>query len=92
MIGFLFYLLFIGIVAGYVARALVPGRQALSFVETVLIGIIGSFIGGWLGYLLFDVDIDDGALQASGVFGSIVGAIIALLVYTRLIKPRTRSR
>jgi uncharacterized membrane protein YeaQ/YmgE (transglycosylase-associated protein family) len=47
---------------------------------------VGSFIGGWLGYLVFDVDIDDGALQASGIFGSIVGAIIALLLYTKVIK------
>jgi uncharacterized membrane protein YeaQ/YmgE (transglycosylase-associated protein family) len=84
--GFLLYLIFIGIVAGYIGRLLVPGTGGLGFLKTVGLGIVGSFIGGWLGYLLFDVDFDEGALQASGIFGSIIGAVIAILVYTRLIK------
>lgn len=86
MIGFILYLVVVGIVAGYVARAVLPGKQSLSFGQTVGIGVAGSFIGGWLGYLIFDVDIDKGALQASGIFGSITGAIIALLLYNRFIK------
>jgi uncharacterized membrane protein YeaQ/YmgE (transglycosylase-associated protein family) len=45
-----------------------------------LLGIVGSFIGGVLGYVLFDHDLDEGALQASGVIGSIIGAVVALLI------------
>lgn len=53
----------------------------MSFGGTVLLGIIGSFIGGFIGYLLFRADGEDGGLQPSGVIGSIVGSIVALLVY-----------
>ena len=81
MIGFLLYLLVIGIVAGFLARLIVPGRDAMSIGATILLGIVGSFIGGFLGYLLFRKDGDAGAFQVSGVVGSIVGAVIALLVY-----------
>jgi uncharacterized membrane protein YeaQ/YmgE (transglycosylase-associated protein family) len=88
MLGFIIYLLVIGIVAGYLARLLVPGRDPMSFWQTVLLGIVGSFIGGLLGYLLFGHDLDEGALQASGVIGSIIGAVIALLVF-RAISRRS---
>lgn len=81
MIGFIIMLIVIGIIAGYVARLLVPGRDPMSFVQTAILGIVGSFIGGFLGYVLFGHDFDDGALQASGVIGSIIGAVIALLIY-----------
>jgi uncharacterized membrane protein YeaQ/YmgE (transglycosylase-associated protein family) len=81
MIGLLLYLLVIGIVAGYLARLLVPGRDPMSFLQTVALGIVGSFVGGLLGYVLFNHDLDEGALQASGIIGSIVGAVIALLIW-----------
>jgi len=44
---------------------------------TMVLGIVGSFIGGFLGYLVFGKDLSEGALQPSGI----IGAIIALLVY-----------
>lgn len=90
MIGFLLYLLVIGIVAGFIARLLVPGPDPMGVLGTILLGIVGSFIGGFLGWALFGTDLDDGALQASGVIGSIIGAILALLVY-RMITHRDGS-
>ena len=81
MLGFLIFLVIIGLIGGFVARALVPGRDSMSVAGTMLLGIVGSFIGGFLGYLLFRNDSVEGALQPSGVIGSIVGSIIALLVY-----------
>ena len=81
MLGFILYLLVIGLVAGFLARLLVPGPDPMGVGGTILLGVVGSFIGGFLGYLLFGVDFDDGGLQAAGIFGSIVGAVIALLVY-----------
>lgn len=80
MFGLIIYLFVIGIVAGYLARLLVPGRDPMTFWQTVLLGVVGSFIGGLLGYVLFGHDLNQGALQASGVIGSIIGAIVALLV------------
>ena len=81
MLGFLIYLLIVGIVAGFLARLLVPGRDPMGFWATVLLGVVGSFVGGFLGYLIFGKDLDEGAIQASGIVGSIIGAIVVLLIY-----------
>jgi len=81
MVGLILYLIVVGIIAGYLARLLVPGPDKIGFVRTVALGIAGSFIGGFLGYVLFDKDFGEGALQASGLIGSIIGAVIALLIY-----------
>ena len=91
MIGFLLYLLVIGVVAGFLARLLVPGPDPMGVGATILLGIIGSFIGGFLGWALFGTDLDDGALQASGIIGSVIGAVIALLVYRAIERRRTGS-
>jgi uncharacterized membrane protein YeaQ/YmgE (transglycosylase-associated protein family) len=90
MLGLILYLLVIGIVAGYLARLLVPGRDPMGFFGTVALGIAGSFIGGFLGYVLFNKDFGEGALQASGLIGSIIGAVLALLVW-RALGGRDRS-
>jgi uncharacterized membrane protein YeaQ/YmgE (transglycosylase-associated protein family) len=92
MLGFLIYLFVIGIVAGFLARLLVPGRDPMGFWATVLLGIAGSFIGGFLGYLIFNEDFDEGALQASGIIGSIIGAVIALLIYRAMAGRRGNVR
>ena len=91
MVGFLLYMLVIGIVAGFVARLLVPGRDSMGFFATVLLGIVGSFIGGFLGYVLFGKDLNEGALQMSGIIGSIIGAVIALLIYRALTRSHRRG-
>lgn len=91
MIGFILSLLVIGLIAGFVARALVPGRDAMGIGATILLGIVGSFIGGFLGWLLFGNNLDEGAFQTSGIIGSIIGAVIALLVY-RAVGSRSASR
>ena len=57
----------------------------------IFIGIVGSFIGGFLGFVLFGHNFDDGAFQASGLIGSVIGAVIALLVY-RAVNRRTATR
>lgn len=81
MLGFLLFLVVIGLIAGAIARLLVPGSDSMSIGATILLGMVGSFIGGFLGYMLTNKDFEDGALQPSGIIGSIIGAVIALLVY-----------
>jgi uncharacterized membrane protein YeaQ/YmgE (transglycosylase-associated protein family) len=81
MLGLILTILIVGAIAGFVARLLVPGRQDLSVVATIALGIVGSLIGGLLGYVLFHKDAGDGLLQPSGIIGSIIGAVIALLVW-----------
>lgn len=91
MIGFLLFLLIIGVVAGFLARLLVPGPDPMTVWQTILLGIVGSFIGGFIGYLLFRKDGEEGAFQASGLIGSVVGAVIALLVWRAVQRRGTRS-
>jgi uncharacterized membrane protein YeaQ/YmgE (transglycosylase-associated protein family) len=91
MVWFLLMLLLVGLVAGFIARALVPGRDPMGVGATIVLGIVGSFIGGFLGWALFGKDFEDGAFQASGLIGSIVGAVIALLVY-RAVTARSGHR
>jgi uncharacterized membrane protein YeaQ/YmgE (transglycosylase-associated protein family) len=81
MLGLILTILIVGAIAGFVARLLVPGRQDLSVAATIALGIVGSLVGGFLGYLLFHKDSDDGFLQPSGIIGSIIGAIIALVIW-----------
>jgi uncharacterized membrane protein YeaQ/YmgE (transglycosylase-associated protein family) len=76
----------IGLVAGLIARALVPGRQKLSLGGTLVLGLIGSVIGGFLGDMLMEGNQD---FSPAGLLGSIVGAIIALLIY-RSMTGRSR--
>ena len=56
MIGLIISLLIIGIIAGFLARAIVPGDDSMSIGATLVLGIVGSFIGGFLGYLIFGND------------------------------------
>ena len=96
MLWFIISLIIIGAIAGFIARALVPGKDPMGVGATILLGIVGSFIGGFLGWALFGHDLKDGALQPSGIIGSIIGAVIALLVYRaatrRGVGGRTRTR
>lgn len=71
----------IGLIAGYIARAVVPGPDPMGLVGTLILGIVGSFVGGFLWNLLFG---GGDLLATSGLIGSIVGAIIALLVYRQI--------
>jgi uncharacterized membrane protein YeaQ/YmgE (transglycosylase-associated protein family) len=90
VIGFLLSMLIIGIIAGFLARLLLPGRDPMGFWATVLLGVIGSFVGGFLGYVIFGHDLDEGALQASGIIGSVIGAMIVLLTWRQFSKSRRR--
>ncbi len=81
MLGFIIAMIVIGAIAGFLARLIVPGRDPMGVVATIVLGIVGSFIGGVLGYLIFHKDASQGALQPSGIIGSIIGAVIALLIY-----------
>jgi uncharacterized membrane protein YeaQ/YmgE (transglycosylase-associated protein family) len=86
MLGTIIGLIIVGLVAGFIARALVPGKQSMTVGQTIILGIVGSFIGGFLGRLLFHHG--GGFVQTSSWIGSIIGAVIALLIYTRFEQRR----
>jgi len=92
MLGFIVVMIIIGAIAGFIARLLVPGRDPMGIGATILLGVVGSFIGGFLGWAIFGKDLNEGALQASGILGSIVGAVIALLIYNAVTHRSGRNR
>ena len=89
MITTIIGMIIIGAIAGFLARALVPGKDSMSIPATIILGIVGSFVGGLLASLLFRRDGD--FLQPSGLIGSVIGAIIALLVYNMATKGSRSS-
>ena len=90
MLGLIISLIIIGLIAGALARLLVPGRDPMGIGATILLGIVGSFVGGFLGYILFHHDSSQGALQPSGIIGSIIGSVIVLLIYRHFSRGRGR--
>ena len=65
-----------GIVAGFIARAIMPGKQGMGIIMTALLGIAGSFVGGFLGQALMGR-----GNSTAGWIGSVVGAMALLLAY-----------
>lgn len=88
MAMWIIWAILIGLVAGALARLVVPGEDPMGIVGTIVLGLVGSLVGGFLGWLLFRNDADSGALQMSGLLGSFIGAVIALLVWRSM---RTRQ-
>jgi uncharacterized membrane protein YeaQ/YmgE (transglycosylase-associated protein family) len=77
--------LIVGLIAGALARLLVPGRDPMGIVATLALGLVGSLIGGFLGDLLVSGDSD---FSPAGLIGSIIGAVIALLIYRAAVGRR----
>ena len=79
--------LVLGLIAGFIARALVPGPDPMGWVGTMVLGVIGSFVGGTLAALLFGGTLD---ITPAGIIGSIVGSVIVLLIWRAMGGERTR--
>jgi uncharacterized membrane protein YeaQ/YmgE (transglycosylase-associated protein family) len=88
MLGFIIGLIIVGLIAGFIARALVPGDDSMSIVATIVLGIIGSFVGGFLADALLRDDSEDLGFGPAGIIGSIIGAIVVLLIYNAVTDRR----
>ncbi|MBW9207254.1 GlsB/YeaQ/YmgE family stress response membrane protein [Mumia sp. zg.B53] len=86
IIGFLV----IGLVAGFLARAIVPGKDSMSLLQTLLLGVVGSVVFGVILGLIPLWDRDKG-FGPAGWIGSIIGAVLTLMVYNRVVKKNAAS-
>lgn len=72
-----------GLIVGLIARAVMPGKQPMGWIATALVGMAGSFVGGFLYELLFS------GRGGRGFIGSLVGAMLLLWVGNKLNDKRS---
>ena len=90
MIGEIIGAIIIGIIAGYLGRLLLPGKDPMGFVGTVAVGIAGAL----LGWLLFTYVLgigDKDKFDLGGIIGAIIGTMIVLLI-VRAVRPGSDRR
>jgi uncharacterized membrane protein YeaQ/YmgE (transglycosylase-associated protein family) len=80
MLEFVIVLIVVGLIVGLIARLLVPGRDNIGILGTILLGIVGSFVGGFLWELVEFHHIETNHFQTVGILGSIIGAVVVLLL------------
>ena len=68
----------LGLIAGFLARAIRPGRQPMGLIATAALGMVGSLLGGFIGSLLSGDRLFD--LHAAGLIGSVIGALVVLML------------
>ncbi|MFD3663694.1 GlsB/YeaQ/YmgE family stress response membrane protein [Streptomyces sp. NPDC058659] len=78
----------LGLLAGIIAKMLMPGRDPGGFIITTIIGIVGAVLGGWLGKVIFGVDSVDGFFELSTWIAAIVGSLILLGLYRLFARRR----
>jgi uncharacterized membrane protein YeaQ/YmgE (transglycosylase-associated protein family) len=89
VIGELIAAIVIGIIAGYVGRALLPGPDPMGFVATVAVGIVGALVGWVLFTYLLGIG-DKDKFDLGGIIGAIIGTMLVLLV-VRAVRDRGSS-
>jgi uncharacterized membrane protein YeaQ/YmgE (transglycosylase-associated protein family) len=92
MVTFIIVLLVIGLIAGLIARLLVPGRDPIGFLGTIILGVVGSFVGGFVENLVQYHSVSVHSFHTTGIIGSIIGAIILLVLLRLTGHERGRGR
>jgi uncharacterized membrane protein YeaQ/YmgE (transglycosylase-associated protein family) len=82
----------LGLIAGAIAKALLPGDDPGGFIVTAIIGIIGALLGGFIAGALFDADPLDEFFDISTWITAIIGAIVLLLIYRMVAGRRGATR
>lgn len=86
--GILFFILF-GFIVGLLARAIMPGEQKMGLLMTTVLGVTGSFIGGFLSSLFTSHRVTD--FHTAGIIGSVIGALVLLFVAGGLLNRRVHA-
>ena len=77
----------VGLIAGLIGRAVMPGKDSMGWIMTIVLGIFGSFVGGFLVHLVLSRNADAGpsGFQPARIVGSVVGALVVLSIW-RLVR------
>ena len=78
----------LGLVAGYIAKALLPGKDPGGFFVTILIGLVGSLVGFFIFTELLGIG-DTQAFDLGGLIGAIIGSILVLVIYRKVVGSRS---
>ena len=84
--GFLGFLL-LGLIAGAIAKAILPGEQGGGWIATLVLGVVGALLGGWLGSVLFDASLEEFFSIQTWLL-AIGGSIVVLLIYGLIVGRR----
>jgi uncharacterized membrane protein YeaQ/YmgE (transglycosylase-associated protein family) len=92
MVMYLIILAIVGLIAGAVARFVVPGRDPIGCLGTIVLGIVGSFVGGFIWNLVEYHRFAPNKFHPVGIIGSILGAILVLILIRMSGLERRRRR
>jgi len=87
MLSFIWWLI-IGLIAGALARLIMPGRDPMGVIATIILGIVGSILGGLVSWAIWPAE--RGTFPRAGILLSILGAILVLWIW-RMIKSRSST-
>lgn len=82
----------LGLIAGAIAKLIMPGNDPGGIFMTMLIGIVGALLGGFLASRIFGVSVNDSFFQLSTWISAIVGSLILLAIYRAVVGRRAVSR
>ncbi|MGO2750389.1 MAG: GlsB/YeaQ/YmgE family stress response membrane protein [Pseudoclavibacter sp.] len=88
--GFLAFLL-LGLIAGAIAKLILPGKQGGGWIATLILGVIGALLGGWIGTALFGADVD-AFFSLSSWLLAIGGSLIVLLIWGFITNRGSKNR
>ncbi len=83
--------LILGLLAGYIAKAILPGDDPGGFFVTIVLGLVGSLVGFFIFTELLGIG-DDKIFDLGGLIGAIIGTVLVLLVYRKVAGGRTAAR
>ncbi|SEB98098.1 GlsB/YeaQ/YmgE family stress response membrane protein [Arthrobacter woluwensis] len=84
--GFLGWIV-LGLIAGAIAKALMPGEQGGGWLATLLLGVVGALVGGWIGSAIFNVGVNEFWSLSTWLL-AIVGSLVVLFIWGLITKKR----
>lgn len=87
--GFIGWVL-IGLIMGAIARAVLPGKAAGGWIVTLVVGVLGALLGGWIAGALFDVDVNESFFSLTTWFWAFIGSLLVLVIWG-VVAGRSRN-